>query len=99
MIDFRFIHENKSISGTDFIKNSKMSLQSTAANIQMFHFPDSSMDTNLITTMLKSHLYTLSIFETYLKLLQDSQYEKSLAENTLVNKIRPEIYLYDENQS
>lgn len=74
-----------------------MSLQSTADSIQMYHFPTSSMSTELLISILQTHLNTLAIFESYLKLQKDVEYEESISKNTMLNTFRPEIQLCNSN--
>jgi hypothetical protein len=97
MQDFYFLHNQKTIQGSDFIKNTRMSLQSTADSIQMYHFPTSSMSTELLISILQTHLNTLAIFESYLKLQKDVEYEESISKNTMLNTFRPEIQLCNSN--
>lgn len=95
MKDFYFNYEGKQILGSDYIKNVRKTSQATSSLIQMLHYPDTSMETNLLAAILKSHLYTLSVFKTYLKLRQDSEYEKFHADNFLMNNLNPDVFLCD----
>jgi hypothetical protein len=93
MRDFCYLNNQKVVFGSTFIKNTKMSMQSTADSILMYHFPNSSMATETLINILQTHLYTLSIFESYLKLQKDSEYQESTKKYSLLNMIRPNIHL------
>lgn len=93
MRDFCFLNNKRVVVGSELIKNTKMSMQSTATSIQMYHFPNSTMATETLINILQTHLYTLSIFESYLKQQKDIEYQESTKKYSLLNMIRPNIHL------
>lgn len=93
MQDFYFLHNQKKVLGSTFIRNTRMGLQSTVDSIQLYHYPNSSMPTETLISVLQTHLHTLSTFESYLKLQKDLEYEESMRTNTLLNAFRPVIHL------
>jgi len=89
MSNFNINTGKKIVLGSDYIKNMKTTSQTAIDTIQMLHFPDTPLESSVLISALKSHLHLLAIFGEYIKL----QNEKEALQNSLINNIRPNIFL------
>lgn len=87
MRDFTFNCEGKKIIGSEYVKSLLSSLQASSNYLQLVNHPDTSLDTNLLVSTLKSHQHTLFLFSRYLKLKHDYSYNHYV-ENQSHNNIK-----------